>query len=241
MQNILIQYNFKQLLLVVSVLFFSLKLWGQSLQSSRMNMVATQIESRGIDNKAILDAFIKVERHKFVSPEYIAMAYIDSPLPIEENQTISQPYIVAYMTESLELKPRDKVLEIGTGSGYQAAILAELCDSVFTIEIFESLAKKAAQRFSELGYNNIHLKIGDGYKGWKEYAPFDAIIVTCSPTHIPKPLIDQLAEGGRMIIPVGQTYVQQLVLLIKKNGKIREKEILPVRFVPMLNEEGKKY
>ncbi len=204
-------------------------------------MVATQIEARGVGDKNVLDAFLKVERHKFVSPEFIARAYFDSPLPIEENQTISQPYIVAYMTESLELKRSDKVLEIGTGSGYQAAILAELCDSVYTIEIFDTLAKKAAQRFSESGYNNIHLKIGDGYKGWKEYAPFDAIIVTCSPTHIPKPLIDQLAEGGRMIIPVGQTYVQRLVLLTKKNGKIREKEVLPVRFVPMLDEEGEKY
>ncbi|HRX12198.1 MAG TPA: protein-L-isoaspartate(D-aspartate) O-methyltransferase, partial [Draconibacterium sp.] len=189
----------------------------------------------------VLNAFYKVERHRFVLPEYILKAYEDYPLPIDEGQTISQPYIVAFMTEALDLKPSDKVLEIGTGSGYQAAILAEICDSVFTIEIFQKLAEKAIDLFTELGYRNIFCKIGDGYKGWPDYAPFDAIIVTCSPTHIPQPLKVQLAEGGRMIIPVGSYPSQSLVLLEKQKGKIRQKKILPVRFVPMIDNKGKKY
>ena len=166
-------------------------------------MVKTQIESRGITDKKVLEAFIKVERHKFVLPQYIPYAYNDSPLPIDEGQTISQPYIVAFMTDVLDLGKEDKVLEIGTGSGYQAAILAEICDSVFTIEIFEKLGKKAGTLFSQLGYENIFCRIGDGYQGWPEQAPFDAIIVTCAPEKVPNPLKEQLAEGGRMIIPVG--------------------------------------
>jgi protein-L-isoaspartate(D-aspartate) O-methyltransferase len=207
----------------------------------RLRMVKTQIESRGVTDKKVIDAFLKVERHRFVLPEYLSMAYHDSPLPIDEGQTISQPYVVAFMTEALRLKPSDKVLEIGTGSGYQAAILAEICQSVYTVEIFETLGGKAKQLFAELGYNNIKCKIGDGYKGWPQYAPYDAIIVTCSPTHIPQPLKDQLAEGGKMIIPVGKSPVQSLVLLEKKNGKIRERKVLPVRFVPMIDSEGDKY
>lgn len=207
----------------------------------RSKMVRTQIRSRGITDPVVLDAFLKVERHKFVLQQHLLFAYNDSPLPIEEGQTISQPYIVAFMTEALKLQPTDKVLEIGTGSGYQAAILAEICDSVFTIEIFLKLGNKATQLFAGLGYKNIFVKIGDGYKGWPEHAPFDAIIVTCSPTHVPDDLKNQLAEGGRMIIPVGDYPVQQLVLLEKVKGKIREKEVLPVRFVPMISEEGKKY
>jgi protein-L-isoaspartate(D-aspartate) O-methyltransferase len=207
----------------------------------RQNMVETQIESRGITDQNVINAFLKVERHKFVLPEYVSMAYNDSPLPIDEGQTISQPYVVAYMTEILQLMPTDKVLEIGTGSGYQAAILAEICDSVYTIEVFKSLGEKASQLFSELGYKNINCKIGDGYKGWQQYAPFDAIIVTCSPTHIPQPLKDQLAEGGKMIIPVGKYPFQSLVLLEKKKGKIKEKKMLPVRFVPMIDTQGKNY
>lgn len=207
----------------------------------RKSMVKTQLESRGITDKKVIDAFLKVERHRFVLPEYLSMAYIDSPLPIEEGQTISQPYIVAFMTEALRLKPSDKVLEIGTGSGYQTAILSEICKSVYTVEIYESLGEKAKQLFAELGYDNIKCKIGDGYKGWQQFAPFDAIIVTCSPTHIPQPLKDQLAEGGKMIIPVGESSVQALVLLEKKKGKIKEKKVLPVRFVPMINAKGSKY
>jgi protein-L-isoaspartate(D-aspartate) O-methyltransferase len=207
----------------------------------REQMVRTQLQARGINDKQVLDAFMEVERHKFVLPRYISMAYRDSPLPIEEGQTISQPYIVAYMTEALNLEKDDKVLEIGTGSGYQAAILAQIVDSVFTIEIFESLGKKAKALFNQLGYNNIYTKIGDGYKGWPEHAPFDAIIVTAAPSNIPEPLKEQLAEGGRMIIPVGGDAVQELVLLKKRKGKIKQQSVLPVRFVPMISKDGEKY
>jgi len=217
---------------------------GQSkgdFDARRKRMVETQIEARGIEDKKVLDAFREVERHKFVLPQYLPYAYADSPLPIGQGQTISQPYIVAYMTEALDLQKTDKVLEIGTGSGYQAAILAEICDSVFTIEIFEKLAEKAQQLFNQLGYDNIVSKVGDGYKGWPEYAPFDGIIVTCAPTEIPTPLQQQLAEGGRMIIPVGDDPVQNLVLMVKKRGKIRKQSVLPVRFVPMIDPDGQKY
>ncbi len=234
---------FQQLLLLLIILFQNSTVFSQNKQFAdlRRQMVKTQIEARGISNEIILDAFLKVERHQFVLPKYISVAYRDSPLPIDEGQTISQPYIVAFMTDALDLKSTDKVLEIGTGSGYQAAILAEICDSVFTIEIFEELGNKSKQLFSELGYNNIISKIGDGYKGWQKYSPFDAIIVTCSPTHIPQPLKEQLAEGGRMIIPVGKSPVQYLVLLKKRKGKIREERVLQVRFVPMIDDKGKKY
>ena len=207
----------------------------------RNRMVKNQIEARGITDEKLLQAFRNVERHRFVPAEYTAYAYNDSPLPIEEGQTISQPYIVAFMTDILELKPGDKVLEIGTGSGYQAAILAEICDSVFTIEIFERLGIRAQKLFDELEYNNIFTRIGDGYKGWPEHAPFDAIVVTASPEKIPEPLKEQLAEGGRMIVPVGKDPVQQLVLLRKRKGKIREERILPVRFVPMIDSSGRRY
>lgn len=209
--------------------------------AQRNRMVQNQIANRGITDEKVLEAFRQVERHKFVLPEYIPYAYNDSPLPIIEGQTISQPYIVAYMTDVLDLKKTDKVLEIGTGSGYQAAILAEICDSVFTIELFESLGKRSRDLFDQLGYTNINSKIGDGYKGWPEYAPFDAIVVTASPEKIPLPLQEQLAEGGRMIIPVGGSNIQQLVLLRKRKGKIREESILPVRFVPLIDSEGKRY
>ncbi len=208
----------------------------------REQMVKTQIEARGISDPAVLKALRKVERHRFVLPEYISRAYDDCPLPIDEGQTISQPYVVAFMTETLNLKPTDKVLEIGTGSGYQAAILAEICDSVFTVEIFEKLGEKAKLLFSELGYKNINTKVGDGYLGWQQHAPFDAIIVTCSPTQIPESLQEQLAEGGRMIIPVGKNgYSQQLVYLEKHKGKIKQKNVLPVHFVPMISKNGEEY
>jgi len=228
-------------LFVIFLLITLLSCGQNDYHSLRYRMVTQQIEARGITDKRVLDAFRKVERHKFVLPQYLSYAYSDSPLPIEEGQTISQPYIVAFMTKALDLKASDKVLEIGTGSGYQAAILAELCDSVFTIEIFEKLGKRAQEIFSELGYENIFSLIGDGFQGWPEYAPFDAIIVTCAPTKIPEPLQQQLAEGGRRIIPVGTDPVQHLIFLEKKRGKIKKQNVLPVRFVPMLNKEGRKY
>lgn len=213
----------------------------ESLEEQRNRMVSKQIIARGITDHRVIKAMRSVKRHLFVPDSYLPMAYNDSPLPIGYGQTISQPYIVAYMTEILDLKPSDRVLEIGTGSGYQAAILAELCGSVYTIELVPQLGEHAGALLKELGYKNITAKTGDGYRGWTEYAPFDVIIVTCSPTHIPSPLEKQLAEGGRMIIPVGEKYAQQLVYLVKKNGKLKRKAVLPVSFVPMVNEKGKVY
>jgi protein-L-isoaspartate(D-aspartate) O-methyltransferase len=228
--------------LFVSLSLFSVQLTAQTnFRSQRESMVQNQIEARGITDIRLLNAFRTVERHKFVLPEYVRYAYSDTPLPIIEGQTISQPFIVAFMTDALGLDSSEKVLEIGTGSGYQAAILSQICDSVFTVEIFETLGQNARALFAALGYKNVFCKIGDGYVGWEEHAPFDAIIVTCSPTHIPEPLKNQLAEGGRMIIPVGKDPIQNLVLLKKKRGKIREESVLPVRFVPMLKEDGRKY
>jgi protein-L-isoaspartate(D-aspartate) O-methyltransferase len=212
-----------------------------SEEQLRDEMVTRQIETRGVSGRNVLDAMLTVPRHLFVPEPYTSQAYDDTPLPIGEGQTISQPYIVAYMTEALELKPTDKILEIGTGSGYQAAILAEICDSVFTIEIFSSLADRAQRTLKELSYRNIFVKCGDGYQGWPEHAPFDAIIVTCAPEEVPETLKEQLAEGGRMIIPVGKTAYQYLVLMTKHNGKIRQHSLLPVRFVPMIDEQGRGY
>ncbi len=200
----------------------------------RQKMVNEQIMARGVRTESVIKAMQKVERHLFVPEQYRNFAYSDRPLPIGEGQTISQPYIVALMTELLDLKKSDKVLEIGTGSGYQAAILDEICDSVYTIEIIPSLGKQAQALLRELGYHNIHCKIGDGYLGWPEHAPYDGIIVTCAPSKIPQPLKEQLAEGGRMVIPVGATYTQELVLVTKTKGKLIQKSVIPVRFVPML-------
>jgi protein-L-isoaspartate(D-aspartate) O-methyltransferase len=207
----------------------------------RKIMVKSQIISRGIKDQNVIDAMQTVERHLFVSKEYMSQAYGDFPLPIGEDQTISQPYIVALMTEVLDLNKSSRVLEVGTGSGYQAAILAQICDSVFTIEIYESLAKQAANLFTLLGYENIKVKSGDGYQGWPEYSPFNAIIVTCAPTHVPQPLQDQLAEGGKLVIPVGELHSQELVLYEKREGKFKKKNIVAVRFVPMIDHEGNKY
>jgi protein-L-isoaspartate(D-aspartate) O-methyltransferase len=207
----------------------------------RERMVRQQIERRGITNQRTLAALRKVERHRFVPPVYQSRAYGDYPLPIGSGQTISQPYVVAFMTELLNLDPSDRVLEVGTGSGYQAAVLAEICKEVYSIEIMESLGNAAAAQLKKQGYENVHIKIGDGYLGWKEHSPFDAIIVTCAPTRIPTPLKEQLAEGGRMIIPVGETGIQQLVLMVKKEGKLSEENVLPVRFVPMLKPDGTTY
>jgi len=202
---------------------------------ARFRMVEIQIEHRGIRDADVLEAMRTVPRHLFVPINLKRSAYTDQPLPIGHNQTISQPYIVAYMTESLQLKKNEKVLEIGTGSGYQAAVLGEIVDSVYTIEIVEPLLKSAEKKLDKLGYKNIFCKVGDGYLGWPEASPFDAIIITAAPPRIPEPLIDQLKEGGRMILPVGEWY-QELVLITKKNGKISKKKLLPVRFVPMTGE-----
>jgi protein-L-isoaspartate(D-aspartate) O-methyltransferase len=232
------------LILVSSLLYAAFASAGEvprDFKQLRELMVETQIRARGINNKKVLDAMLKVERHKFVPAGYQKSAYDDYPLPIGEGQTISQPYIVALMTEALNPDGAMKVLEIGTGSGYQAAVIAELVKAVYTIEIVDLLGKRAEKTLSDLGYNNIKVKIGDGYKGWKENAPYDAIIVTCAPSHIPQPLKDQLAEGGRMVIPVGERYHQELVLLTKEKGVIKQKAIIPVIFVPMFGEDGKRY
>ncbi len=200
----------------------------------RQDMVKTQLEGRGIKDRRVLDAMLKVQRHKFVPAEYKMLAYSDSPLPIGKGQTISQPYIVALMTELLQLKGAESVLEIGTGSGYQAAILAELARRVYTIEILPELANHAGALLRGLGYENIIVKCGDGYLGWQEYAPFDAIIITCAPRDVPDRLIEQLANGGRMVVPVGELY-QELLLIEKDGSKIKRRSILPVRFVPMIH------
>jgi protein-L-isoaspartate(D-aspartate) O-methyltransferase len=201
----------------------------------RGKMVETQIKARRVEDPRVLWSMGKVERHLFVSKELQPQAYNDHPLPIGEGQTISQPYVVALMTELLELKGGEKVLEIGTGSGYQAAILAELSGEVYTIEIIESLASSARKRLRELGYQNIHTKAGDGYLGWPAAAPFDAIIVTAAPDHIPQPLLDQLKEGGRLVVPVGRGY-QTLKKICKRAGKIETKDLIPVMFVPLTGE-----
>jgi protein-L-isoaspartate(D-aspartate) O-methyltransferase len=207
----------------------------------RKKMVDEQLEHRGITSAKVLEAMRKVERHRFVPVEFRNQAYEDYPLPIGEGQTISQPYIVAFMTEVLDIKPTDRILEIGTGSGYQAAILGELGREVYTIEIVPSLAEKSGILLQVMEYKNVHVKLGDGYQGWPEEAPFDVIIVTCSPSHVPQALQDQLKEGGRMIIPVGVRYAQELVLLKKKNGKLTRHSRMQVLFVPMMDSTGKKY
>ncbi len=207
----------------------------------RQEMVRSQLKRRGISDQNVLSAFEKVKRHLFVPPEHRRLAYADQPLPIGEGQTISQPYIVAYMTQALEPEAADRVLEIGTGSGYQAAILGEICENVYSIEIVPSLGKRARGQLNELGYDNVHVKIGDGYQGWPEHAPYDAIIITCAPTEVPAPLKEQLAEGGRMILPVGKQFSQDLVLLKKKGGELFQEKVLPVRFVPMVDDAGHTY
>lgn len=207
---------------------------GDEFATARERMVKHQLIGRGIEDPRVLAAMRKVPRHEFVPEALQGMAYQDRPLPIGHDQTISQPYIVAFMTEQLATQPGDRVLEIGTGSGYQAAVLAELVKEVFTIEIVEPLALSATEHFARLGNENITTKAGDGYLGWPEHAPFDAVMVTAAPDHIPQPLIDQLREGGRMIIPVGPVGgVQELKILRKKDGEIVRESVMPVRFVPL--------
>ena len=200
-------------------------------------MVEKQIKSRGVRDKPTLYAMNKVPRHKFVPKKLIDDAYKDGALPIGYGQTISQPYIVAFMTSVLELKQDAKVLEIGTGSGYQAAVLAEIVKEVYTIEIIEELYKQAVERFDRLGYDSIKTMHADGYHGWKKFAPYDAIIVTAAAEYIPPPLIEQLKETGKMIIPVGTPFrTQSLVLVEKKGGEVFTSNLLPVRFVPFTRE-----
>jgi protein-L-isoaspartate(D-aspartate) O-methyltransferase len=208
--------------------------------AERQLMVQQQLMGRGVHEERVLAAMAKVPREEFVPPHSRDASYEDGPLQIGYRQTISQPYIVAFMTEQLQPKRNDRVLEVGTGSGYQAAILAELVADVYTIEIVEPLAKSAEATLQRLGYKNVHVKAGDGYKGWPEHAPFDAITVTCAPDHVPQPLIDQLKEGGRMIIPVGSFGDQELYLLEKKNGELQRRAVLPVRFVPMTGEASER-
>ena len=230
-------------LLGLGIVFLALSLSALSqsediFKTLREKMVKEQIEARGIKDKKVLEAMRKVPRHEFVEDYLMPHAYEDTPLPIGLGQTISQPYIVALMTGLLQIEEGDRVLEVGTGSGYQAAILAEITDKVYTIEIFEELGEKARERLKRLGYKNINVKIADGYYGWEEYAPFDAIIVTCAAEHVPPPLLRQLKEGGKMCIPVGGPFqIQTLMLIEKKDSKIISKSILPVRFVPMLRKE----
>ena len=200
----------------------------------RERMVETQIASRGVKDKNVLDAMKKVPRHLFVPDDMKSHAYSDEPLPIGEGQTISQPYIVAYMTEALKLSKGKKVLEVGTGSGYQAAILAEIVGEIYSVELVEFLSYRAQDVLSEMGYKNIHFKIGDGSFGWEEFAPFDAIMVTAAPSKIPKALKQQLKINGEMIIPVGDTF-QELVLITREEDGYRKKKLLPVRFVPLIS------
>lgn len=207
---------------------------GWALERERM--VQEQIVARGITAEGVVAAMKKVPREEFIPENWRVASYADSAVPIGYDQTISQPYIVAFMTEQLRPQPTDRVLEVGTGSGYQAAVLAELVAEVYSIEIVEPLARTAEATLRRLGYRNVHVKAGDGYKGWPEHAPFDAIIVTCAPEHVPQPLTDQLREGGRMMIPVGDFARQDLYLLEKKNGVLERRATLPVRFVPMTGE-----
>jgi protein-L-isoaspartate(D-aspartate) O-methyltransferase len=203
--------------------------------AERKQMVEEQLVAPGRDikNQRVLDAMATVPRHEFVPKALERFAYVDGPVPIGYGKTISQPFIVAFMTEQLDPKPTDRVLEIGTGSGYQAAVLSRLVAEVYTIEIIEPLARRAEADLKRLGYNNVKVLAGDGYQGWPEHAPFDAIIVTCAPDHVPQPLVEQLRDGGRMVIPVGALENQQLYLLQKHDTKVEQQAILPVRFGPM--------
>jgi protein-L-isoaspartate(D-aspartate) O-methyltransferase len=207
-------------------------------RQARERMVAEQIIARDVRDVRVLAAMRKIPRHLFVPPQMQPYAYADEPLPIGYGQTISQPYIVAFMSEALELKPQDRVLEIGTGSGYQAAVLAELVREVYSIEIVEPLGKEAAARLKMMGYNNVKVRIGDGYRGWPEAAPFDAIMVTAAPDHVPPPLVEQLREGGRLVLPVG-TFFQHLIRIRRTAKGTRQESLLPVRFVPMVGEAEK--
>jgi protein-L-isoaspartate(D-aspartate) O-methyltransferase len=225
----------KMTIIIFSTLFLILNCVPQDDKYTRTRgeMVTEQIENRGIINQPTLSSMKKVPRHKFVPPNLIERAYDDGPLPIGYGQTISQPYIVAYMTAAIDPKPGQKVLEIGTGSGYQAAVLSEIVSEVYTIEIVTELYTSSKKRLKEIGYENVFCKNADGYHGWKEFAPFDAILVTAASEYIPPPLIEQLKDGGKMIIPVGSPFLNQTLILVEKKGEeITTTSLLPVRFVP---------
>jgi len=223
----------KKIIAVVLIVFIGLPLWAQNYERLRNNMVSNQIASRGITHKPTLDAMRKVERHLFVPQRSQARAYDDNPMPIGYGQTISQPFIVAYMTQLVDPQPGHRVLEIGAGSGYQAAVLAEIVEEVFTIEIVPELGNQAKNLLKELGYNNVEVIVGDGYYGLPDKGPFDAIVVTAAAEYIPPPLIEQLREGGKMIIPVGSPFmVQTLILVEKLEGEIKTTNLMAVRFVP---------
>jgi protein-L-isoaspartate(D-aspartate) O-methyltransferase len=198
----------------------------------RREMVDVQIRQRGIRDARVLEAMSRVPRHRFVREQDLAVAYGDHPIPIGLGQTISQPYIVAFMSEALALAPEHRVLEVGTGSGYQAAILGELAREVYTVEIVPELAERGRRVIAELGYKNVHVRAGDGYDGWPEHAPFDAVIVTAAPDHVPQPLVDQLKVGGRLVVPVGRE-TQELLVFTRTAAGLREESRLPVRFVPL--------
>ncbi len=206
----------------------------KDFEKERERMVKAQLEVRDIKDRRILEVMGKIPRHMFVPENMRAYSYNDEPLPIGEGQTISQPYIVAYMTEVLELKKADRVLEIGTGSGYQAAVLAELAGEVFSVELNRELSLRAQKTLERLGYRNIYFKVGDGSYGWIEKAPFDSIMVTAAPDRIPRSLEEQLNVGGRMVIPVGSG-VQELILVIRGKNKFKRKKLIPVRFVPLIS------
>jgi len=207
--------------------------------AERRKMV-DELRARGIKDERVLTAMAKVPREAFVPEDMRSKSYADSALPIGHDQTISQPFIVAFMTEQLRVQPNDRILEVGTGSGYQAAVLAELAKDVYTIEILEPLGRDASARLTRLGYSNAHVKVADGSQGWPEVAPFDDVIVTCAPDKVPTPLTQQLKENGRMVIPVGTGMNQQLFLLEKKNGQLVQTAILPVRFVSMTGQAAEK-
>jgi protein-L-isoaspartate(D-aspartate) O-methyltransferase len=211
-------------------------------EKERREMIERQLLGRDISDKAVLAAMEKVPRHRFVPEAERRFAYTDQPLPIGHEQTISQPYIVAFMTQAIAPKPKQRVLEIGTGSGYQAAVLAEIVGEVYTIELIPELAAEAKQRLRRLGYKNIHVKSGDGYQGWSAAAPFDAIVVTCGATEVPEPLFKQLKPGGVMVIPVGKSSAVQWLRLITKqaDGTQRSRDLIPVRFVPFRREKDLK-
>ena len=229
------------LAVILWIPFFSLGREDDIYSRKRKEMVRRQLAARDITDRKVLEVMGKVPRHLFISSRYQRQAYEDRPLQIDEGQTISQPYIVALMTQHLKLKKGEKVLEVGTGSGYQAAVLAHLTDRVYSMEIRENLAKKVTKTLEKLNYDQVQVKWADGYFGWKEHAPFDAIIVTCAANHVPPPLLKQLKEGGRLIIPLGSTlYFQNLTLITKIKGKPKVRNISGVRFVPMVGEAQKR-